>query len=128
MIKLNKQEYANYITEITWGTFDVYFQGKKRKGTAPFISFNIENEILIGLELTFSKEMFNNLKLNEQINIESYITDITYEDKNGWISLITDKHKCNITKIEQRKIKLNIDVIAEQFEELKISIDTNIEL
>lgn len=48
MIKLNKQEYANYTTEITWGTFDVYFQGKKRKGTAPFISFNIENEILIG--------------------------------------------------------------------------------
>ncbi len=72
--------------------------------------------------------MFNNLKLNEQINIESYITDITYEDKNGWISLITDKHKCNITKIEQRKFKLNIDVIADQFEELKISIDTNIEL
>ena len=108
MIKLNKQEYANYTTEITWETFDVYFQGKKRKGTAPFISFNIENEILIGLELTFSKEMFNNLKLNEQINIESYITDIT--------------------KIEQRKFKLNIDVIAEQFEELKISIDTNIEL
>ncbi len=29
---------------------------------------------------------------------------------------------------EQRKFKLNIDVIAEQFEELKISIDTNIEL
>ncbi len=31
MIKLNKQEYANYTTEITWGTFDVYFQGKKEK-------------------------------------------------------------------------------------------------
>lgn len=126
MIKLNKQEYDNYTTEIIWGTFDVYFQGEKRKGTAPFISFNIENKILIGLELTFSKEMFNNLKLNE--NMESYITDITYEDKNGWISLITDKHKCNITKIEQGKFKLNVDVIADQFEKLKISIDTNIEL
>ncbi len=32
MIKLNKQEYDNYTTEIIWGTFDVYFQGEKRKG------------------------------------------------------------------------------------------------
>lgn len=36
MIKLNKQEYANYITEITWGTFDVYFQGKKKKRNCSF--------------------------------------------------------------------------------------------
>ena len=129
MIKINTKEYSRYTTKITWGDFEVNSHDKKRTGKSPFITFNIENNIFIGLELTFSKEMFENTKLHKEINIKQYVCDIIYENRNGWISIIDGKYDCNITKIGEREFKMKFFVEAEFYElKININVDTNIEL
>ena len=71
MIKINSREYNSYTTKIIWGDFEVVSQGKKRTGKASYVNFNIENCIFIGIELTFSQEMFETLKLETHSNISN---------------------------------------------------------
>jgi len=106
MIIINNQEYNNYEIKIDWSNFSVYSNGKRRIGIAPFITFNIENNIFIGLEFTFSKEMFKDLELNKKINVEQYISDIVYEDEEGWISIINQEYNCNITRKDEINFKI----------------------
>ena len=42
------------------------------------------------------------LKINDKKDISKYISDITYEDKKGWISLITGNYNCFITKTKNK--------------------------
>lgn len=128
MIKINNKEYYNYEIKITWGNFDVCSNEKKVLGLAPFIQFNIENNIFIGLEFVFSKEMFENTKLNMVTNIDKYISDITYEDENGWISLILEKYNCNITRMNENIFKIEFCVESKEIEEFNIIINTNIKI
>lgn len=125
MIKINDKEYSNYNIKITWENFLVSSYNKKRTGIAPFITFNIENRIFIGLEFTFSKEMFENTKLNTRTNITEYLSDILYEDEKGWISIITGKYDCSITRTSENIFKIEFFVEAG---DLNIIIDTDIEL
>lgn len=127
MIKINSREYNSYTTKIIWGDFEVVSQGKKRTGKAPFVKFNIENCIFTGIELTFSQEMFETLKLETHSNISQYVSDITYEDENGWISIIDGDYNCMITKTSTNKFKINLSANA-RFDELKLLVNTDIEL
>ncbi len=127
MIKINRNEYNNYVTKITWGNFEVVSYGKKRIGKAPIIRFNINDNVFIGLELTFSKEMFENMKLDKKINIRQYVSDITYEDENGWLSIIDEEYDCNIIRTAEKKFKINF-YAEDKFYELKVFVDTDIEL
>lgn len=102
--------------------------GVERKGRAPFIQFSIENNIFIGIESTFSREMWENIKLNENVSINRYICDITYEDEHGWVSIITGKYNCCITRISDVGFRINFFVDSEDIEEINIIIDTNIEV
>lgn len=124
MIKINNIEYRNYNIKITWGDFEVCTDNIKRIGVAPFIALNIDDNIFIGLEFTFAKEMFEEIKLNDKINIDKYISDIQYEDDEGWVSVITGKYNCNIMRLNESEFKLELNVQ----EEINIDIDTIIEL
>ena len=128
MIKINNKEYHDYEIKITWGNFDVCSNGKKNSGLAPFIEFNIENNIFLGLEFIFSREMFENTKLNITTNIDKYISDITYEDKDGWISLILEKYNCSITRMNENTFKIEFYVESKEIEELNIIINANIKI
>lgn len=125
MIQINDQEYNNYSTNITWGKFSVSSYGQKRIGIAPYITFNINNKIFIGLELTFSDEMIKNCKIDTKINITNYLSDICYEDEKGWLSLTTGKYDFYITRINDNSFKFNFIV---EDGKIKIFINDIIEL
>lgn len=122
MIIINNKEYDNYTIQVSWGNFSVSYQGKRRTGIAPFISFNIENKLFIGLELTFSNNMFKEMKKNIKTNIKEYISDVLYKDERGWISIINSDYDCSITRIDEKNFKINFYIKAEG----NIFIDSNI--
>lgn len=121
MIKINDREYNNYTNKITWGNFYIH-SSEKRTGISPFISFNIEDKIMIGLEFIYPKELWDSISPHVKIDIKKYLTDITYEDKKGWISLIIEEHGCYITKLEKNKFKINL-FVESILENMKIELD-----
>ena len=127
MIKINGKEYKNYETKASWGKFEAKVSGRKIDGESPFIMFNIENNIYIGLEFIFSKEMFNKIEINKKINLNKYISDITYEDKKGWISIVTGNYECNVTKISNDCFKLDFLVEPAELDVDELGIN-NIEI
>lgn len=128
MIKINEKEYHNYDIKIDWGKFEAKVCGRKINGESPFIIFNIENNIYIGLEFIFSKEMFNKMEINKKINLNKYISDITYEDKKGWISIILEKYNCNINRINNHSFQLDFNISSYEFDMLNIEIKDIIKL
>ena len=126
MIIINNQKYADYTIDISWGNFSVHSNGKQKEGIASFITFNIDDNIYIGLEFMVAKEMFASIKLNTIINIENYLSDITYEDELGWISLITGKYHCQITRIDDKKFNLKLTVNADEVDIINIKLDSDI--
>ena len=126
MIIINNQKYADYTIDISWGNFSVHSNGKQKEGIAPFITFNIDDNIYIGLEFMVAKEMFVSIKLNTIINIENYLSDIIYEDELGWISLITSQYHCQITRIDDKKFNLKLTVNADEVDIINIKLDSDI--
>ena len=76
----------------------------------------------------FLKKSPVNIKLNTLTNISEYISDITYEDKNGWLSLIARKYSCNIKRINESIFKLEFCIESKEIEELNIVVESNIEI
>ena len=68
MIKINDTKYDNYDIKITWESFEFGIFDKKIKGIAPYIMFNIKNNIIIGIETRLSKETLKNTNPNMMIN------------------------------------------------------------
>ncbi len=108
------------------GKLFIYFNGEKINGISSFIKFNINDSILIGLELIFSKEMFMETFIDEKVDITRYLTDITYEDNNGWISIIIGNYTCYITRINEKNFILNFYVDYDDFDVLNITINMDI--
>ncbi len=129
MIIINNNRYSNYITDISWDSFQVTSNGIRRDGIAPFITFNIEDKYYIGLELTFSTEMFTKAPINKKINISKYLSDITYEDEKGWLSIITGEYDCIITKSSNTKFQIDFYVsTGEDESDINIAINTFLEI
>lgn len=105
MLKINNTVYDNYEIEVLWGKYT----WKKETGLAPFIKFE-NDKFCIGLELRYSDVMFKETKLNIKKDITKYITDITYEDKKGWISLIISEYTCSITRIDNYNFKIEMNI------------------
>ncbi len=124
MIIINNNEYNNYNIKVSWGEFSVSHNGKRRQGISPFITFNIDNDKFVGLEFTFSDEMFKQMKVNIKTNVKEYISDILYEDDRGWISIINSEYDCDITRIDETCFKIDFYINAEE----NISIDSTITL
>ncbi len=124
MIKINEKEYYDYDVKIDWGKFEhIICDDKINWGKfehvaaidgsnemAPFIKFNINNDIFIGIECNLSKENLLKLELNKLINLNKYISDITYEDEEGWISIITGNFDCKIIRTSDNLFKLDFFV------------------
>jgi len=127
MLKINNKQYDNYNIEIEWSNFKLTVSDKKIKGIAPVITFNIENNIFIGIETILSKEILENMNINEKVNIKQILTDIIYKGKNGWTSIITGKYNCDITRINNN-FKIEFEIKFEETEKFNIIIDSNIEL
>ncbi len=128
MIKINDKEYKNYDIKVHWGNFEAKVCGEKVKGEAPFVKFNIDNNIFIGLEFVFSKDMFINFELNKVIDLNHYISDITYEDEKGWSSIVIGKYDCNMIKTSEKDFQLNFYVESKEIDSITIEIATNIKL
>lgn len=128
MIKINEKKYDEYIVKVTFGNVDAFVMGEKVKGLSPFISFNIEDNIFLGIETVISKEMLEKININERINMNSYLTDFTYEDEKGWISMIDGNYNFEIVRlsINSFQIKFNIDYLDQ--ENINICIDSIVEL
>lgn len=128
MIKINNIEYNEFETKISWGNFLVSSHSHKRTGIAPFITFYVDNTF-IGLEFIFSKEMFENTDLGIKTNIKEYISDVTFEDEKGWISINAEQYECNIIRINEKNFHIIFQIIAHDFdEEFDIFIDDEIEI
>ena len=128
MITINNKNYDNASKKVSFGEYNVTQDGKKRNGSAPFISFKFNNTIL-GLETIYDKKWFEELKINDKKNISKYISDITYEDEKGWISLITGNYKCFINKIDNNKFVVELNCETEECGEYyNISVNEEIEI
>lgn len=125
MIKLNNKRYDNYKIEVLWDNFELGSNNKKIKGVSPFISFNINNNIIIEIETNISKETLENININEKINITQYLTDIIFEEQKGSRSIIDWKYNFEMTKINSNFFKIEFDI---NNNDEKIKIDCNVEL
>ena len=113
MITINNKNYDSASKKVSFGEYSVTRDGKKRNGRAPFISFKFDN-IFLGLETTYDKKWLEELKPNDKKDISKYISDIAYEDEEGWISLITGNYKCFISKVEDNIFALEFSCEAEE--------------
>lgn len=128
MIKINNKEYKYGEFEISWGEFFDYTGEIQRTGIAPRISFNIY-DIFIELELTFSKEMFENTNIGIKTDISSYVSDIAFEDKDGWLSINDGKYNLFITRINEKKFNIDFNINAHDLdEEFNIIINEDIDI
>lgn len=99
MLIINNKEFNNPSINISFGKYSVHQNGIDRDGYSPFISFKYTN-LCIGIETNYDKNWLKELKQNFKEDISKYISDITYEDEKGWISLINGNYKCFISKVE----------------------------
>jgi len=116
MIKINDKEYKTYNTKISWEKFISYKYNQKRTGIAPRILFYVDN-INIEIELSFSKDMFEEMEIGNKSNIKEYITDISFTDGKGWITLMDGKYDFNITKINNKNFLIDFYVNYNYLEE-----------
>jgi len=131
MITINNTKYTTHDIKVTFGNYNVSNKDKKRNGQSPFIQFHANNNIFIGIETTYDKEWLKELKENDKKKITEYISDIAYEDENGWISLITGRYTCYLEKINQSKFRIEFKCTAQECDEyfdISIMEDVNIDL
>lgn len=128
MIVINDKNFNNTLKRVSFGEYNVTENGKKRNGSALFISFKFDN-IVLRLETVYDKKWLEELKINDKKDISKYISDITYEDEKGWISLITGISKCFINRIDNNKFLLEFNCEAEECSEcFKILLNEEIEI
>ena len=99
MIVINNRKYKNPLINVLFGEYEVNQNGNSRNGESIFISYKFDN-ISLGLETLYDKRWLKEIKINDKKDISNYISDITYEDENGWISLISGTYNCFVNKIE----------------------------
>ena len=128
MIIINDKNYDNAIKKVSFCEYSVTQDGKKRNGSGFCISFKINN-ILLGLETTYDKKWLEELKINDKKDISKYISDISYEDEKGWISLITGNYKCLINRIKNNIFLLEFTCDTEECGEYyNISLKEEVEI
>ena len=107
MIIINEKNYDNVLKNISFYEYNVTQNGKVRRGSSFFITFKFDN-ILLGLETTYDKKWLDELKINDKKDISKFISDITYEDEKGWISLIDGNYNCFINKINDNRFIIEL--------------------
>ena len=119
MITVNNKSYKNNPVTVTFGDYNISQNGKRRSGRAPFISFKCNN-LYIGIELIYDEKWIIELKENNKKDISKFVSDITYEDEKGWISLNHGKYNCYLEKINNHEYKIELNCCAKEEEEMYI--------
>lgn len=128
MITINDKEYKNFEIEITWSKIAAVCDAQKITGPAPFITFFVD-KFIIGLELIHTKEMFETMKKGIKKDIKKYISDITFEDEKGWISINNGPFQCHIIKKDDKTFNIDFEIDTYDLdEEFKICIKEDIRL
>ena len=128
MIIINGKNFDNALKKVSFGEYNVTQNGKKRNGSAPFISFKFDN-VILGLENIYDKKWIEELKINDKKDISKYISDITYEDEKGWVSLITGNYNCFVTKTKNNMFSLEFSCEAEEIgEHYKILLNEEVDI
>ena len=128
MVIIYVKNFDNALKKVSFGEYNVTQDGKKRNGSAPFISFKFDN-VFLGLETIYDKKWLEELKIYDKKDISKYITDIIYEDEKGWISLITGNYNCFITKTKNNIFALEFSCEAEECDEhYKIFLNEEVEI
>ena len=104
---IDNKEFDNISIKVSFGDYNVTQEGIERSGKSPYIAFKFNNTI-IGLETVYDKEWLKELNINDRKNINKYITDITYEDEDGWISLITYKYESSIERLKDNLFNIEL--------------------
>lgn len=128
MLKINDKEIRDFDVKISWADFSVSGINGKRSGKAPFICFSISNETYLGIETTIPKEWLDEYPLSKEIEINNYISDLSYEDVKGWYSMISEKYSCSIIRTNKTKFELKLHIESEEFEKISIDLDQEIEI
>lgn len=128
MIKINDKEYFNYTYNVSWGNFETTNSSGKENGISPFITFNIADNLSIGIETMISSEKLNSIENSEVVNLDKYITDIIYEDENGWVSIVDSKYSCILSRTMGNIFLIKFSVDFEEQEKLNIIINSEVEL
>ena len=113
MIVLNNNEFE--IDEINYffGKYNAVINKERKEGYSLFVDFMHKN-FKLRIETIYDKENLLLMKKYNKEEITRFVTDITYEDKYGWISLITGKRICFIEKVEDDKYIINLKCITEE--------------
>ena len=128
MIIINKKKYDKALIKVSCGEYSVTQDGKNRKGIAPIIKIKLDDIVLV-LETNCDNKWLEELKINDKKDISKYISDISYEDEKGWVSLITGNYKCFINKVENNKYELEFNCEAEECNEYyKIILKEKVEM
>lgn len=127
MTIINDKNYEKALIKVSFGQYIVNQDGKINS-TALFISFKFGN-IYLGLETVYDKNWLKELKMNDKKDISKYISDITYEDEKGWISLITGKYKCFINRVKDNIFIFELNCETEECGECySISLNKKVEI
>lgn len=129
MVIINDKQYDNVVQDISYGNYSVRQDGERREGIAPCIFFQCDDDVYIGVETLYDIKWIKELELNTMIDITKYISDITYEDKSGWMSLVVGEHSCLLSRIGDNEVYIDLKYKGEEFGSyLDISIKENVKL
>lgn len=116
MIKFNDTKYDNNKYKVEYGKYSIKRKDKRINGTSPTIFFELAGttSCIIGVETVYDKKYLEELKISDKKDIKEYISDITYEDKDGWVSLICGNFESTIEKKKEKEFELNFKCNAKE--------------
>ena len=89
----------------------------------------VEDIIRIRIETTYDRNLFTKLNVGKQVDISDSLSDISYEDKKGWISLVYGYHKCIVERIDKKTFNFKLNCIADECNEnYNILVNENIDM
>lgn len=106
MIILNGTEYKDYEIKVTYGKYRLHRNGNTIEGVSPFLSF-CTDDFIVGIETTFDVNNMKELRIGEEMNISSYVSDFCFEDSKGWISLNDGRISCFLKRISEDKYEIH---------------------
>lgn len=128
MISINNKKYNIDTIRILYGNYFARQDGKKREGISPIICFQCD-KFYFRIETIYDKEWLNEMNFDTITDISKYISDISYEDEKGWLSLSYGNYKCMIKKIENKVFNIELICECEEVEEaFEIYLNENINI
>ena len=125
MITLNDKKYEQVAVKVTYGKYDVKQNGQQRVGVSPIIEFKFD-DILLGIETTYDREWLKELKINDKQDISKYVSDVPFEDEQGFISLIGGICECYITRVSETEFIIDLNLDTNDSDDIKIILNEKV--